>query len=69
MYTLKALTVAAVALLFGTMVSAEPISRTVYHCDAIENPTPCPPGYRCCGPISATLGGTCVYGTTGVCPL
>ncbi|KIK68493.1 hypothetical protein GYMLUDRAFT_720737 [Collybiopsis luxurians FD-317 M1] len=67
MYTLKALTVAAVALLFGTMVSAEPISRTVYHCDTIENPT-CPLGYRCCGPISVTLGGTCYLGETGVCP-
>ncbi|KAF5378434.1 hypothetical protein D9757_011148 [Collybiopsis confluens] len=65
MYTLKAFTVAVAAIVFGAVVStAEPIARDdiVYHCDVPPTTSTsalkCPPGYRCCGPISTTLGGT-----------
>ncbi|KAF8799645.1 hypothetical protein BYT27DRAFT_7201252 [Phlegmacium glaucopus] len=45
-------------------------STGILHCSF--NPGPgqleCPPGYRCCGPITSE-GGTCFVGETGPCPL
>ncbi|KAF5377388.1 hypothetical protein D9757_009703 [Collybiopsis confluens] len=66
MYSLKSIVVAA--LIFGASVLAEPIARTVYHCNTPENPS-CPPGYRCCKAMDPTLGGTCALGEIGSCPL
>ncbi|KAF9060313.1 hypothetical protein BDP27DRAFT_1339796 [Rhodocollybia butyracea] len=62
MYAFKLFTAVAFATIFGVLVSAE-----VYHCDGPDET--CPPGYRCCGPISVEYGGTCFLGTKGICPL
>ncbi|KAF9480327.1 hypothetical protein BDN70DRAFT_877697 [Pholiota conissans] len=40
----------------------------VHHCGGTLE-LQCPKGWRCCGPIEVTLGGTCYKGLTGVCPL
>ncbi|KJA14170.1 hypothetical protein HYPSUDRAFT_220604 [Hypholoma sublateritium FD-334 SS-4] len=40
------------------------------HCQIGDNgSTPCPTGWRCCGPIIDGVGGTCFEGETGICPL
>ncbi|KAF8962018.1 hypothetical protein BDZ97DRAFT_1827138 [Flammula alnicola] len=53
----------AVSLALASRGLATPMPQTattVYHC---------PRGWRCCGPIQVTLGGTCHEGLTGICPL
>ncbi|KJA14611.1 hypothetical protein HYPSUDRAFT_92286 [Hypholoma sublateritium FD-334 SS-4] len=65
----------ALCFMIATQALATPTpqaSSIVYHCGFNEvtgKAQTCPSGYRCCGPISATLGGTCFAGLTGACPL
>ncbi|KIJ95527.1 hypothetical protein K443DRAFT_682976 [Laccaria amethystina LaAM-08-1] len=51
-----------------TQVFAAPKPQAVIHCNSIFNPVPCPTGFKCCGPISVTLGGTC-FPDGKICPL
>ncbi|KDR70967.1 hypothetical protein GALMADRAFT_254586 [Galerina marginata CBS 339.88] len=62
--------VASLAFLSQAFATPAPQSdpTVVHHCGGEYN-LKCPRGWRCCGPIQVTLGGTCYEGTTGVCPL
>ncbi|KXN66080.1 hypothetical protein CONCODRAFT_12161 [Conidiobolus coronatus NRRL 28638] len=52
------------------LVAGFVIEDIVYHCgQGLEGPMECPPGYRCCGPISVEFGGTCYNGEPGICPV
>ncbi|KAF8159948.1 hypothetical protein B0H34DRAFT_423966 [Crassisporium funariophilum] len=67
------LSVLSFAITFASFMqaSAMPNPQTttpVYHCGGNAN-AKCPIGYRCCGPISVELGGTCYLGVRGICPL
>ncbi|KJA19031.1 hypothetical protein HYPSUDRAFT_44696 [Hypholoma sublateritium FD-334 SS-4] len=53
----------SVALVFSQTALA------TIHCQiGDDGTTPCPPGYRCCGPVVAGVGGTCIAGEIGTCP-
>ncbi|KAF4610745.1 hypothetical protein D9613_006573 [Agrocybe pediades] len=60
--------VASFAFFSRAMAAPKPQETgTVMRCDGDDGES-CPTGFRCCGPISITLGGFCVSDTVRICP-